>query len=69
MIDIKKSWFKKNVRRNLNSDTKLDGTGIEKIIKPANIIDVYTRMEVLLGLKFSGHIDTRIEVSNFIDEL
>ena len=37
-------------RRILTLDTKLDGRGIEKIIIPSNIIDIYTRLEMLLGL-------------------
>ena len=40
-----------------------------KIIIPPNIIDIYTRLEVLLGLKSSGHTDTVTEASNLIDEL
>ena len=47
----------------------LQGRGIEKIIIPNNIIDIYTRLEVLLGLKLSGHTDTLTEASNLIDEL
>ena len=46
----------------------LQGEGI-KIIIPSNIIDIYTRLEVLLGLKISGHTDTITEASNLIDEL
>ena len=51
-----------------NSDN-LEGQGTEKIIKPSNIIDIYTRLEVLLGLKLSGHPDTLAESSNLFDEL
>ena len=47
----------------------LKGRGIEKIIIPSNIIDIYTRLEDLLGLKLSGHTDTLTEASNLIDEL
>ena len=47
---------------------KLEGQGV-KIIIPSNIIDIYTRLEVLLGLKLSGHTDTLTEASNLIDEL
>ena len=50
-----------------NSD--LEGQGIEKIIIPSNIIDIYTRLEILLGLKLSGHTDTLTEASKLIDEL
>ena len=46
----------------------LQGEGF-KIIIPSNIIDIYTRLEVLLGLKLSGHSDALTEASNLIDEL
>ena len=46
----------------------LDGQGV-KIVIPSNIIDIYTRLEVLLGLKLSGHTDTLTEASNLIDDL
>ena len=52
----------------LDSDNNLQGEGV-KIIIPSNIIDIYTRLEVLLGLKLSGHTDTLTEASNLIDEL
>ena len=47
----------------------LQGEGIEKIILPSNIIDIYTSFEVLLGQKISGHSDTLREATNLIDEL
>ena len=47
----------------------LQGRAIEKIIIPSNIIDIYTRLEVLLGLNLSGHTDTLTEASNLIDKL
>ena len=47
---------------------ELQGEGV-KIIIPSNIIDIYTRLEVLLGLKLSGHTDTLTEASNLIDQL
>ena len=43
------------------------GQVIEKIIIPSNIIDIYTRLEILLGLRLSGHTDTLTEASNLID--
>ena len=46
----------------------LQGDGV-KIIIPSNIIDIYTRLEILLGLKLSGHTDTLTEASNLLDEL
>ena len=51
-----------------NESDNLQGEGI-KIINPSNIIDIYTRLEVLLGLKLSGDTDTLTEASNLIDEL
>ena len=58
-----------DVRKILDLVTKLKGRGVEKIIIPSNIIDIYTRLEVLLGLKLSGHTNTLTEASNLIDEL
>ena len=40
-----------------------------KIIIPSNIVDIYTRLQILLGLKLSGHTDTLTEDRNLIDEL
>ena len=37
-----------------------------KIIIPSNIIDIYTRLEILLGLKLSGHTDTLTEATKII---
>ena len=51
-----------------DSDSDLQGEGI-KIIIPSNIIDIYTSLEVLLGLKRSGHTDTLTEASALIDQL
>ena len=53
---------------NIDSDNNLQGEGV-KIIIPSNIVDIYIRFEVLLGLKLSGHTDTLTEASNLIDEL
>ena len=53
---------------NDDSDNDLQGQGV-KIIIPSNIIDIYTRLEVLLGLKLSGHTNILSEASNLIDEL
>ena len=52
-----------------NDSDDLQGTGVKKITIPSNIIDIYTRLEILLGLKLSGHKDTLSEASNLIDEL
>ena len=58
-----------DVMRILNFDTKLKGRGIEKIIIPSNVIDIYTRLEILLGLQLPGHTDTLSEASAIIDQL
>ena len=50
------------------SDSDLEGRG-RKIIITSNIFDMYTRLEVLLGLKLSGHSNTLREASNLLDEL
>ena len=55
--------------KNIIIPINLQGRGIEKIIIPNNIIDIYTRLEVLLGLKLSGHSDTVTKASALIDEL
>ena len=46
----------------------LHGDGL-KIKIPSNINDNYTRLEVVLGLKLSGHTDTLTEASNLIDQI
>ena len=53
---------------NEEDSNDLQGEAV-KIIKPSNIIDIYTRLEVLLGLKISANTDTLTEASNLIDEL
>ena len=51
-----------------NESDNLEGEGV-KIIMPSNLINIYSRLEVLLGLKISGHTDTLTEASNLIDAL
>ena len=51
-----------------DSDNDLQGQGVTIII-PSKLIDIYTRLEILLGLKLSGHTDTLTEASNLIVEL
>ena len=53
----------------MNLGTKLDGREVERIIIPSNIIDIYTRFEVLPGLNWPGHTDLLTEASNLTDEL
>ena len=45
----------------------LQGDGV-KIIIPSNIVHIYTRLQLLLGLKLSGHTKALSETSNLIDE-
>ena len=58
----------KTFEENTDDSDDLQGERV-KIIIPSNIIDIYTRLEVLLGLNLSGHTDTLTESSNLIDEL
>ena len=64
-----------DVSRILNLDTKpktkpkLKGRGVEKNIVPSNIIDIYTGLEILLGLKLSGDTDALTEAGALIDQL
>ena len=51
-----------------NESDDLQREGV-KIILPSNIIDIYTRLEILLGLNSAGHIDTLAEGSSLIDEV
>ena len=46
----------------------MKGRGIEICIIPSNIIDIYSRLKVLLGLKLSCHTATLTEASKIIDE-
>ena len=52
-----------------SSSDDLDGSGIIKIIIPSSIIEIWTRLQVLLGLKLSGRTDTLTEAGSWIDEL
>ena len=54
---------------NVEVSNDLEGQGITKIIIPSKIIDIKTRLEILLGLKLHGHTDILTEASNSLDEL
>ena len=56
------------IRNRTFDEIDLEGQGV-KIIIPSNIIDIYSRLEILLGPKLSGHTDTLTEASNLIDEI
>ena len=49
-------------------ENDLEGQGV-KIIIPADIIDIYTILDILLGLKLFGHTDTLTEASHLMHEL
>ena len=53
---------------NVEDSNDSEGQGV-KIFIPSNIIDIYTRLEILLGLKLSGRTDAVTTASNLIDEL
>ena len=53
---------------NEDKSDELEAQGM-KLIITSNIIDIWTRLDVLLGLKLSGHTDTLTEAINLIDEL
>ena len=48
---------------NVEDSSDLEGEGVKSIM-PSNIIDTYTRLEVLLGPKLSDHTDTLTETIN-----
>ena len=67
-------FFEENQKKTIdevieNSDDDLQGQGSAKTVIPSNIIDIYNRLEVLLGLRLSGHTNALTEASNLIDEL
>ena len=47
----------------------ISGSGVKKNIIPSQVVNIYSRLEILLGLNLSGHSDTLTEASNLIDEL
>ena len=47
----------------------LQGQGIEKIIIPSNIIDIWTRLDVLLRLKLTCNTHSLTKASHLMDEL
>ena len=51
---------------NVSDNSQEDGV---KIIIPSSVIDIYTRLQILLGRKLSGRTDTITEASSLIDEI
>ena len=66
LVEKNQSNTFEKITPDFDSDVQDEGV---KIIIPSDIIDIYTRLEILLGLKLSGHTDTLTEASNLIDEL
>ena len=62
----------KILNRSIQSKSKsgdLEGQGTETVIIPSDLIEIHTRLEVLFGLKLSGHFNTLTEASHLIDEI
>ena len=50
-------------------ETDLEGNGTKTIVVPSDSDEIWTRLQVLLGLKLAGHTDTLIEASQLLDAL
>ena len=59
------SRIEANIQHEFND---LQGEGM-KITFPSNNIDLWTRLEGLIGINLSGHTDNLTERSNLIDEV
>ena len=57
-----------NISIESEDDDTLQGEGVKTKIS-YNLINFYTRLEILLWSKPSGHNDTLTEASNVIDEI
>ena len=51
----------------LSSD--LEGNGTKTIVVPSDSNEIWSRLQILLGLKLAGHTDTLIEASQLLDVL
>ena len=50
-------------------ESDLEGNGTKTIVVPSDSDEIWTRLQVLLGLKLSGHTDTLMEASQLLDAL
>ena len=50
-------------------ESDLEGNGTKTIVVPSDTDEIWTRLQVLLGLKLAGHTDTLIEASQLLDAL
>ena len=50
-------------------ESDLEGNGTKTIVVPSDSDEIWTRLQVLLGLKLAGHTDTLIEASQLLDAL
>ena len=62
------SFLKINFKDHVN-ESSLFVHGIKKIIIPSNINDIFTRLEIILGLNLSGHTNFLKEAAYLIYEL
>ena len=63
------NWKQMGPIENENESDDSGSHGKEKNIFPTNIIDIYARLELLLGEQLLGHTDTLAEATNLIVEL
>ena len=61
-------FSKINFKDHVN-EANLFAQGIEKNIIPSYVNDIFTRLEIILGLNLSGHTNTLTEAAYLIDEL
>ena len=54
---------------NESLESDLEGNGTKTIVVPSDSDEIWTRLQVLLGLKLAGHTDTLIEASQLLDAL
>ena len=50
-------------------ESDLEGKGTKTIVVPSDFDEIWTTLQVLLGLKLAGHTDTLIEASQLLDAL
>ena len=50
-------------------ESDLEGNGTKTKVVPSDTDEIWTRLQVLLGLKLAGHTDTLIEASQLLDAL
>ena len=69
LVEIEEEQNEEEQNEEEQNEEELDGERFGKDIIPSNIIGIYTRTEVFLGLKLSSQKDTLTEASFLTDEL